>query len=131
MFNMKKSYILLFISSLLLLALIAMIVCGMISYGVRRIENFPLFRLFTLGVSKPLNIEASQYPYSITWNKLDNVPQEYASTNGWFNLINDYSRSKLKKYMQENNLVIVPKDYALDSAMDIDALLQELEFDSQ
>jgi len=129
MFKTKRFPIfLLIISTILVLAVFAATIFSVISYGARHIEQFPLFRLFTYGISKPLNVEASQYPYLITWDKLDEVPPEYASTNGWFDLINNYSRSQLKKYMRENNLAIVPKDYALDSAMDMDTLIRELEF---
>ena len=126
MYKIKK-FTILVISVILVLTVFTVTIFSVIRYGARHIEQFPLFRLFTYGISVPLNVEASQYPYLITWDKLDEVPPEYASTNGWFDLINEHSRSQLKKYMQENNLAIVPKDYALDSAMDMDTLIQELE----
>ena len=127
--NKMKVIIILSIVITLVLAVFAVTIYGVINGGVMRyIEQFPLFRIFAYGIYKPLYVEASQYPYLITWDKLDEVPKEYASTNGWFDLINNYSRTQLKRYMRENDLAIVPKDYDLDSAMDFDALMRELEF---
>lgn len=129
MHNKKKLFgIILLVAIVLLVAVFAVNAFHTMNWDLYSIEQFPLFRVLAYGISKPLFIEASQYPYPITWDRLDEAPQEYASTNGWFDLINNYSLAKLKKYMQENNLSIVPKDYALDSAVDINDLIQQLEF---
>lgn len=128
MYNKKLFGTILLVTVVLVVVVLAVTVFKAMNWDLCSIEQLPLFRVFAYGISKPLFVEASQYPYPITWDRLDEVPQEYASTNGWFDLINNYSLAKLKKYMQENNLSIVPKDYALDSAMDIDELIQQLEF---
>lgn len=99
-------------------------------YGIGKIEENPIYRLFTLGISKPVYIWASEYARPITYDMLDDVPDDFTSSKDgvWFNYINKYTRSKLKKYMKQQNIYIVPKDYELDSAADIYYCLQVLEF---
>ena len=101
-----------------------------VGYGIGKIDENPIYRFFTLGINKPLYIWASEYPRPITYDMLDDVPNDFVSSKGglWFNCINKYTRSKLKKYMKQQNIYIVPKDYELDSAADIYECLQVLEF---
>ena len=124
----RKKAIIVFVG-IILLVLVSMLIFGLIrNIDKLHLEKIPFIRPFILQMQKPFFPEASKYPYPITWDKLDERPKEYDSTNSWFDFLNSYTRLQLKRYMKENDLYIVPKDYNMDTAYDFEDCLNELEF---
>ena len=66
----------------------------------------PIVRLFVLdNIPNPLNIEPYNYKSidAVTWDMLDEEPQDYPDDAWWFNSLNYYTLAQLKIYMRENN----------------------------
>ena len=91
----------------------------------------PIVRLFVLdNIGRPLNIEPYNYKSidAVTWDMLDEEPQDYPDGAVWFSDLNYYTRAQLKIYMQENNLYIKSKPYYFSSDAIFDEMLEILQF---
>ena len=95
------------------------------------LERIPFFGpCFLLGVlDKHICVRADLCPITpITWDMLDETPEGFPDDEWWFYNLPPYTRLQLKRYMQENDLYILPKEYELVMNMSIDRVLEELEF---
>ena len=98
-------------------------------FGEEIFAHIPYVGNLVRGLGKPMYIDASDWNKPITWDQLDEKPDGWYDGMIWFNYLNNYTRKKLKRYMKKNNLYIVPKEYELSSAMDLESVLEQLEFE--
>ncbi len=124
--NITKKLLAVILAELFVLWVVTLAILAM----VVRWDNVPIIGpMFVLGPSKVIPVDAGIYKNPITYEQLDEVPKDFPIMHGyWFNAINWYTRGKLKKFMKQYNLGIVPKDYTVDFAIRIEELLAELEF---
>lgn len=79
-----------------------------------RWDKIPFFGALLLQVDKPSGLEASCLEEPIRWDQLEEAPAEWTEEfpdGNWFYL-NPYTKNLLTRYMRDNNLGIVPANYA-------------------
>lgn len=112
--------------------LVIALIIGMIALSIRLIsqirwDKVPVIGpMLVLGPTKYFGISAYSEP--ITWNQLQERPEDYDPYNPWFDFINGYTIKLLEEYMKNNNLAIVPKEYLLETSNTFEELLEVLEF---
>lgn len=78
-----------------------------------RWDKIPIIKFFVLEVELwPSAFDASYLSEPITWEELDEAPQDWEEkgSGDWFSM-NSYTKKLLKKYMKENNVGIVPSNW--------------------
>lgn len=97
------------------------------------IAKIPVLNIlvYGIGTDKPNDrgIYLSDWNEPITFEQIDSPPDGWPGDNHWFTLLSRYSRKKLKQYMKDNNLYIIPKDYPdIYSSISVEDLLGMLDF---
>ena len=120
------SKVLISIAALLVFA----IVCYFFIIPNIRWDKVPVIGLFVLGISKSTGVDATNYNEPITCEQFITLPDDWTQDRGyWFSTaLNKYTKGLIYDYMKENNLGIVPNDYAFYSTYNFEGMLEVLEF---
>ncbi len=102
------------------------LLCGIIA-GCILLQVLVLFILdFFVCFDIPLQIDTTAHGV-VTYEQLNEPPAVYTESD-WFNAINKYQRWKLKQYMKENDLIIVPGKYKLSAGSQLEDMKEIFTF---